>query len=80
MGLALEAVPAAELDARVDALAGAIAANSPGSIAAYKDLYRQAANSGLEAGLDYERNADYVVADVEERFGAFLANLGGKGK
>ncbi|MDP6407301.1 MAG: enoyl-CoA hydratase/isomerase family protein [Alphaproteobacteria bacterium] len=80
MGLALEAVPAAELDARVDELAGAIAANSPGSIAAYKDLYRQAANSGLEAGLDYERNADYVVADVEERFGAFLANLGGKGK
>ncbi|HJM51455.1 MAG TPA: enoyl-CoA hydratase/isomerase family protein [Alphaproteobacteria bacterium] len=80
MGLALEALPAAELDARVDELAAAIAANSPGSIAAYKDLYRQAANLGLEAGLDYERKADYVVADVEERFGAFLAKLGGKGK
>ena len=79
MGLALEAVPAAELDARVDQLASAIGRNSPGSIRAYKDLYSQAENAGLDAGLEYERATDYEIPDVTQRLGDFLAELGGKG-
>ena len=79
MGLALEAVPLAELDARVEALAQAIAANSPGAIAAYKDLYRTAENTSLAEGLDYETAAEYDIADAEARFAAFVAKLADKG-
>ena len=79
MGLALEAVPLAELDARVEQLATAIGRNSPGSIRAYKDLYSQANNAGLDAGLEYERVTDYEIPDVTQRLGDFLAKLGGKG-
>ncbi len=78
-GLALEAVPRAELDRRVDELAAAIADNSPGSIAAYKDLYRASENKGLDDGLAYETATHYEVADVKERMAGFLAQLGGKG-
>ena len=31
-----------------------VAANNPGSVAAYKTLYRAAENEGLEAGLAFE--------------------------
>ncbi len=78
IGLALEAVPGAELDARVDELARAMARNSPGSIAAYKDLYSQAENAGLNAGLDYERATAYEIADAGQRMADFVAKLGGK--
>ena len=79
IGLALEAVPLADLDARVAALAAAIARNSPGSIAAYKDLYAQANNPGQTKGLTYERDTAYDIADVGQRLGDFMAKLGGKG-
>ena len=79
IGLALEAVPRAELDARVDELAQAIARNSPGAIQAYKDLYSQAENAGLNAGLDYERSTAYDIPDAGQRMAAFVAKLGGKG-
>jgi enoyl-CoA hydratase len=72
-GLALEAVPLAELDARVAALAEQIAANSPGSIAAYKDLYRVAANSGLADGLAHESATEYDIPDTAARVAAFMA-------
>lgn len=75
IGLVLEAVPAAELDARVDSLARSIAGNSAGAIAAYKDLYRKAANAGLEEGLAYEFATGYEIADTRARFEAFLARL-----
>ncbi|MDP6564585.1 MAG: enoyl-CoA hydratase/isomerase family protein [Alphaproteobacteria bacterium] len=78
IGLALEAVPAAELDARVETLAQAIAANSPGAIAAYKDLYKQAENAGLDDGLAYERDTAYDIPDVGQRLADFLDRLGGK--
>ncbi len=78
-GLALEAVPLADLDAHVDELAASIAANSPGSIAAYKDLYRASENAGLDDGLAYETATHYEVADVKERMAGFIAQLGGKG-
>jgi enoyl-CoA hydratase/carnithine racemase len=79
MGMALEAVPGAELDGRVDELAAAIGRNSPGSIRAYKDLYAQAENSGLDNGLNYERETAYEIPDVGRRLGDFMAKLGGKG-
>ena len=79
IGLALEAVPGAELDARVDELAAAIARNSPGAIRAYKDLYRQAENAGLHAGLEYERTTTYDIPDAGQRMADFVAKLGGKG-
>lgn len=71
MGLAVRAVPAAELDAAVAELAGQLAANSPGSIAAYKDLYRVAGERGLEEGLRYEYGTDYAISDSAERLSGF---------
>jgi enoyl-CoA hydratase/carnithine racemase len=78
MGLALVAVPLAQLDEYVDDLCRNISVNSKGSVAAYKDLYKAAENQGLDAGLGYEKETGYEVADVRERMGAFLATLGGK--
>ncbi|MFC3228614.1 enoyl-CoA hydratase/isomerase family protein [Marinibaculum pumilum] len=74
-GLVLEAVPAAELDARVDAITRGIAANSAGAIAAYKDLYGKAANAGLDEGLAYEFGTAYEIADTRARYEAFMAKL-----
>ncbi|WP_281017837.1 MULTISPECIES: enoyl-CoA hydratase/isomerase family protein [unclassified Minwuia] len=76
-GLALESVPRAELDARVDALAAAMAANSSGSIAAYKDLYQRSENAGLDDGLTYEAETTYEITDVRERMAAILSRLKG---
>jgi len=78
IGLVLEAVPGDELDGFVDELSAAIAANSAGSIAAYKDLYHVADNSGQDEGLAYETQAKYDIPDVTDRMAAFLATLGGK--
>jgi enoyl-CoA hydratase len=70
-GLAARAVSADELDGAVAELAGAIAANSPGSIAAYKDLYRHALDVGQRDGLAYEAATDYPITDTDERIAAF---------
>jgi len=70
-GLAVRSVPRAELDDAVAELAEAIVANSAGSLAAYKDLYRQALDRGLGDGLDYEADTDYPITDTEERVASF---------
>ena len=62
----------------MDALAGAIARNSPGSIQAYKDLYSRAENAGLNDGLDYERDTPYDIPDAGRRMADFVAKLGSK--
>ncbi|MEC9346721.1 MAG: enoyl-CoA hydratase-related protein [Pseudomonadota bacterium] len=74
-GMVMEAVPLADLDAHVAKLAATMAQNSPGSIAAYKDLYRTSENTGLDAGLEYEKTATYSIPDVGERMTAILARL-----
>ncbi|MCP5433608.1 MAG: enoyl-CoA hydratase/isomerase family protein [Alphaproteobacteria bacterium] len=74
-GLVLEAVPRERLDARVEEIATAIAANSPGTVAAYKDLYAQADESGLEAGLAYEATRHYAIPDSADRVKALLAQI-----
>jgi enoyl-CoA hydratase/carnithine racemase len=70
-GLAVRAVPLAELDGAVAELAGAVAANSAGSIAAYKDLYRRALDTVQDDGLAYEAATLYPIADTEERLAGF---------
>ena len=76
-GIALESVPLAALGGRVDELAQAMAKNSPGSIAAYKDLYRKSENAGLDEGLQYEAGTTYRIDDVEERMAGILKRLSG---
>jgi enoyl-CoA hydratase len=70
-GLAARAVPLAELDEAIDTLVAEVAANSVGSVAAYKDLYRQALEGGLSDGLGYEASTAYRIDDTEERISAF---------
>lgn len=70
-GLAARAVPLAELDATVQDLAAAVAANSGGSLAAYKDLFRHALDEGLDDGLGYEAATAYVIDDTEDRVASF---------
>ena len=64
-------VPATELDDAVDGLVRAILANSPGSLAAYKDLYRESLEQDLAAGLRYEASTEYPIADTAERLTDF---------
>lgn len=63
IGLAMTAVPLAELDRHIDALAASITANSRDAVAAYKHLYRIAENYPLDHGLDYEAVADLPLRD-----------------
>ena len=54
IGLILEAVPAEQLDARIEALCGEMLANKAYSIAQYKTLYRAQENLGLDDALAFE--------------------------
>jgi len=70
-GLAAQAVPREELDAAVDELVSAVAANSTGSLRAYKDLFRTAEREALPQGLAYEAATEYPIGDSEERVAGF---------
>ena len=70
-GLASHCVPLAQLDATVAELAATIAANSPESIAAYKDLYRNQQNRGLTDGLQFEYDASYPMSGAGDRLNTF---------
>lgn len=70
-GVVTRAVPAAELDAAVAALVAEVRANSMGSLAAYKDLYRVALDGGVGDGLRYEAATDYPIDDTEPRVAGF---------
>lgn len=70
-GLAALSVPADDLDITVSDLLTSIVANSGDSLAAYKDLYRVAEDSGLRAGLAYEAETDYPIRDTDERVADF---------
>jgi enoyl-CoA hydratase len=71
LGLAVRSVPLVDLAATVDDLVADISANSPGAIAAYKDLYRSALERPLTDGLDYEAEATYEITDSAERVARF---------
>jgi enoyl-CoA hydratase/carnithine racemase len=70
-GLATRSVPRDDLDGAVAELAATIAGNSAGSIAAYKDLYRQALDSGLADGLAYEAESQFRITDTQSRVASF---------
>jgi enoyl-CoA hydratase len=70
-GLAIRSVPRAELDGVVDEMIATLLDNSAAVIAAYKDLYRQALEGGLDEGLRYEARTHYDVRDSWERLGTF---------
>jgi enoyl-CoA hydratase len=70
-GLAALACPRADLDAATADVAATVAANSRGSLAAYKDLYRAAERLTLPAGLAYEAATAYPIDDTEARIAKF---------
>jgi enoyl-CoA hydratase/carnithine racemase len=70
-GLAALAVPRADLDETVAQLADEIAANSSGSLAAYKDLFRAYERLGVERGVAYEASTGYEIPDTDERLQEF---------
>lgn len=70
-GLFAQSCPRDRLDAVVDELADAIAANSTESLRAYKDLYRVAERGSLPDGLAYEAATAYPIPDTEQRVAAF---------
>jgi enoyl-CoA hydratase/carnithine racemase len=63
IGLILDAVPAAELDARIDRLVAEISANNAGAVAAYKRQFRDAQNCFLDDGLKTVAAARISFAD-----------------
>lgn len=69
LGMAALCAPRAELDDAVAALVAEIAANSPASLAAYKDLYRATAGASLADAIAYEYGTDYEIGDTDERLG-----------
>ena len=73
-GLANEALPTkVDLDVAVDKLAVKIAANSSAAVAAYKDLFALAAESGpVEEAIVEESAREYpYITDTEERLSGF---------
>ncbi|WP_116996970.1 enoyl-CoA hydratase/isomerase family protein [Desertimonas flava] len=68
-GLAVEHVPAEHLSDRVAEVAAQIAANSAGSLAAYKQLY--ANHLDLTSGLALEADSVFPIPDSNERVAAF---------
>lgn len=70
-GLAARSAPRDQLDDAVAALVDEILANSADALAAYKDLYRAALDTGLTDGLAYEASTRYPIADSDERVAGF---------
>jgi enoyl-CoA hydratase/carnithine racemase len=70
-GLAVRSAPRNDLDAVTDELVGQILANSAGSLAAYKDLYRRALDGDLADGVAYEAATSYRIDDTDERIAGF---------
>jgi enoyl-CoA hydratase/carnithine racemase len=70
-GLAARSCPGTELDSAVTEVADSICANSRGSLAAYKDLYRTFERLTLPEGLSYEARSEYRIDDTETRIARF---------
>lgn len=67
IGLVLDSVPLAALDARVAELVAGIVASSGDSIAAYKDLFLKGRDLSLEDALRFEADTYYKIRDRKER-------------
>lgn len=75
IGLILDAVPAAELDARIQSLIDNCLVNAGGSIAAYKDLYRKSLNMFYDDGLMFEATAEYEIPERRTMQAAMVSKL-----
>lgn len=73
-GLANRAVPFKNLDASVKELTDKIAANSSGSIAAYKILYNKGGVKSQKGALKFEQHFEYDISDSAERLAEFTKN------
>ncbi|MGA0217182.1 MAG: enoyl-CoA hydratase/isomerase family protein [Ilumatobacteraceae bacterium] len=73
-GIASHCVPLDDLDVTVLELATAISANSPESIAAYKDLYLNQQQVGVIDGLSFEYSTMYPMGDAGGRLDGFGKN------
>ncbi len=71
LGMVAVAAPLDQLDHTVDELVATMVANSPGSLRAYKDLYRQTAELPLGDALRYEADTDYGIDDTDDRIADF---------
>jgi enoyl-CoA hydratase len=75
IGLVEEAVPAEQLDERVDDLAGSIASHSPLALSRAKEAVQAAAEQPLSRGLDYESELFvglFASQDKQEGIDAFF--------
>ena len=70
-GMASHCVPLEQLDATVAELAAAIVANSPDSLRAYKDLYRNQQDLGFGEGLAFEYRTMYPMSGAGDRVAGF---------
>ncbi len=71
LGLVARAVPLDRLGETVADLVRELLANSPGSLRAYKDLYREAMERPLADGLAYEATTEYPIDDTTARLADF---------
>jgi len=71
LGMVARVTPHTELDAATDELVASIAANSIGSLRAYKDLYRRALDLPIGEALAYEASIEYPISDTAERLAGF---------
>jgi enoyl-CoA hydratase len=71
IGMAIRSVPLNELDAAVQELCDSIVANSPESIAAYKDMYAKGQDLGLQDALQWEYATHYPMGSAGDRLGTF---------
>ena len=71
LGLVVRSVPRSELDTAVDELVASIAANSRGSLLAYKDLYRNGTERTLADALAYEADTQFSIDDTGDRLDGF---------
>jgi enoyl-CoA hydratase len=70
-GIFARAVPLSDLDSELAVYVESILANHPQSLTAYKDLYRNALDLGLDQGLAYEYGSSYEISDAASRVGKF---------
>lgn len=68
IGLAARSAPREDFDAAVAQLCAELVANSPGSLAAYKDLYR---SELVRDGLEREVSTHYDIDDTSDRLAGF---------
>ncbi len=71
IGLVNQAVPADKLEEALETMTKKIMANSPQSLAAYKQLYNTNEAMTLDQGLALEFNSEFPITDTEERLKGF---------